>query len=104
MYSCTALMIGENDTHPCSWNTNGEYITADCHYKNLNNIPCGLPSNATRLKLGYNRIDQLRMGELENLPRLQKLELDNNPLKSVDKFSFRELENLTEIRNGYINF
>ena len=83
VYACTEVSTEE---HPCKWNTEDRYITADCSLRDLYNIPCGLPMNAYRLKLGYNRIEHLRMGELDNLPSLQKLELDNNPMKSIGQF------------------
>ena len=91
-YSCETF-----EENPCKWHYNGIYTTVDCTLKELNSIPCGLPINATRIKLGYNRIEQVRMGELDNFPLLATLELDNNPILSISKFSFRELSNLTQI-------
>jgi len=95
MYSCTQI---ETTVHPCGWNNDTALKTVvDCTLKELPSIPCGLPPSTYRLKLSQNRITQIRMGELDNLPWMQTLELESNPLTSLAKYSFRAVTNLTEL-------
>lgn len=55
------------------------------YLKWIKGIPCGLPPDASRLKLHQNRIQNIYLGQFEDFEGLKKLELDSNPLKTIAK-------------------
>ncbi|KAJ7311285.1 hypothetical protein JRQ81_006901 [Phrynocephalus forsythii] len=74
----------------------GRHI-ADCSYKELREVPLGLPSNATTLTLSVNHITVLRGDSFEDLFDLQALWLSYNEISNIAKGSFAFLVQLRAI-------
>ncbi|KAJ6664185.1 hypothetical protein lerEdw1_008401 [Lerista edwardsae] len=80
----------------------GRHIV-DCSYQDFQEVPFGLPSNATTLSLSVNRITALweeSFFELADLQALQQLKLSNNRLERVPLEAFRTLK---ELRSLWLN-
>ena len=70
--------------HTCNFRNGSTFFKADCSFQDLSRIPCGL-GNITILNMKSNYVNELTMGQLEELTNLNKLELDNNGLKWIRK-------------------
>ncbi|KAI8509673.1 hypothetical protein Bbelb_121010 [Branchiostoma belcheri] len=86
--------------------------SCNCRFQGLTSVPQDLPTNITRLDLGFDRITTLRLGNLEYLnlnnndisdiqagtfsatPQLEWLSLNNNKLTSLRSDMFTGLGNL----------
>lgn len=70
----------------------------DCSARGLTSIPKELPSFTTELRLNRNKIQSVSaQNGLKSLKHLERLDLSENQIASIDKFAFDKLETLKEL-------
>ncbi|XP_071478471.1 uncharacterized protein [Diadema antillarum] len=67
----------------------GSYKQVDCRYGNLFSIPQGLPADTQVLLLANNFINTITPTELEQVPRLKKLDLSHNYITEIGADTFK---------------
>uniref|UniRef100_A0A667G3Y8 Leucine rich repeat containing 17 n=1 Tax=Lynx canadensis TaxID=61383 RepID=A0A667G3Y8_LYNCA len=58
--------------------------TLDCKRKELKKVPNNIPPDIVKLDLSYNKINQLRPKEFEDVHELKKLNLSSNGIEFID--------------------
>ncbi|KAM4857439.1 leucine-rich repeat-containing protein 17 [Urocitellus parryii] len=71
--------------------------TLDCKRKELKKIPTNIPPDIVKLDLSYNKINQLRPKEFEDVHELKKLNLSSNTIEFIDPAAFLGLTHLEEL-------
>ncbi|XP_046563026.1 leucine-rich repeat-containing protein egg-6-like [Haliotis rubra] len=69
----------------------------DFSHCQLKKVPQGVPPSVSDLRLGHNKIIEIRKRDLENITRLRMLTLNNNKINRVAFMAFSKLKNLQEI-------
>ncbi|XP_059215339.1 immunoglobulin superfamily containing leucine-rich repeat protein 2-like [Centropristis striata] len=67
---------------------------AECSYKDLAEIPDGLPPNATTVSLSANKISLIPLGSFENVTGVRSLWMAHNEIVSVEEGSLTPLVHL----------
>ncbi|KAM8929396.1 leucine-rich repeat-containing protein 17 [Lycaon pictus] len=81
--------------------------TLDCKRKELKKVPKNIPPDIVKLDLSYNKINQLRPKEFEDVHELRKLNLSSNGIEFIDPAAFLGLTHLEELdlsNNSLQNF
>ncbi|XP_055974561.1 leucine-rich repeat-containing protein 17 [Sorex fumeus] len=81
--------------------------TLDCKMKELKKVPKNIPPDIVKLDLAYNKINQLRPKEFEDVYELKKLNLSSNGIEYIDPAAFSGLTHLEELdlsNNSLQNF
>ncbi|XP_011783120.1 PREDICTED: leucine-rich repeat-containing protein 17 isoform X1 [Colobus angolensis palliatus] len=81
--------------------------TLDCKRKELKKVPNNIPPDIVKLDLSYNKINQLRPKEFEDVHELKKLNLSSNGIEFIDPTAFLGLTHLEELdlsNNSLQNF
>uniref|UniRef100_A0A668AN64 Immunoglobulin superfamily containing leucine-rich repeat 2 n=1 Tax=Myripristis murdjan TaxID=586833 RepID=A0A668AN64_9TELE len=93
--------IGNGCPEICSCSDKYERHFADCTFKELPEIPNGLPSNVTTLSLSANRISLITLGSFDNVTRLTSLWMANNEIVSIEEGTLAHLVHLVNLDISY---
>ncbi|XP_053128891.1 immunoglobulin superfamily containing leucine-rich repeat protein 2 isoform X2 [Hemicordylus capensis] len=80
---------------------------ADCAYKDLQEVPAGLPSNVTTLSLSANKIAALRKGSFVEVTQVTSLWLAHNKIGAIEEGTLAilvQLKNLDVSHNQIVDF
>ncbi|KAJ0028906.1 hypothetical protein NQD34_003903 [Periophthalmus magnuspinnatus] len=92
---------------PCTCVDKGVQNLANCAYKELLEVPTGLPSNITTLSLSANKIQLLKSKSFVNVTQVNSLWLAHNEIVTIQKDTLAplvQLRNLDISYNKIINF
>uniref|UniRef100_A0A8C2VJ36 Immunoglobulin superfamily containing leucine-rich repeat protein 2 n=2 Tax=Chinchilla lanigera TaxID=34839 RepID=A0A8C2VJ36_CHILA len=92
---------------PCTCVDKYAHQFADCAYKELREVPEGLPANVTTLSLSANKITVLRRGAFVNVTQVTSLWLAHNEVRTVEPGALAvlsQLKNLDLSHNLISNF
>ncbi|XP_056135323.1 immunoglobulin superfamily containing leucine-rich repeat protein 2-like [Lampris incognitus] len=67
---------------------------AECSYRDLAEIPSGLPSNVTSMSLSANRISLIALGSFDNVTQVTSLWMAHNQLVSIELGALTPLSHL----------
>ncbi|XP_044076818.1 immunoglobulin superfamily containing leucine-rich repeat protein 2-like [Siniperca chuatsi] len=67
---------------------------AECSYKNLIEVPDGLPPNVTTVSLSANKISLIPMGSFDNVTRVTSLWMAHNQIVSIEQGTLTPLVHL----------
>ncbi|XP_047652728.1 immunoglobulin superfamily containing leucine-rich repeat protein 2 isoform X1 [Phacochoerus africanus] len=82
---------------PCACVDKYAHQFADCAYKELREVPEGLPANVTTLSLSANKITVLRRGAFANVTQVTSLWLAHNEVRTVEPGSLAVLSQLKNL-------
>ncbi|KAM6201849.1 immunoglobulin superfamily containing leucine-rich repeat protein 2 [Rhynchocyon petersi] len=82
---------------PCACVDKYAHQFADCAYKELREVPEGLPANVTTLSLSANKITVLRRGAFVNVTQVTSLWLAHNEVRTVEPGSLAVLSQLKNL-------
>uniref|UniRef100_A0A8C7ZKS8 Immunoglobulin superfamily containing leucine-rich repeat 2 n=1 Tax=Oryzias sinensis TaxID=183150 RepID=A0A8C7ZKS8_9TELE len=80
---------------------------ADCAYKNLQEVPVGLPSNVTTLSLSANQIKLLKSNSFVDIPQVTSVWLSHNEIVTIEMGTLApliHLRNLDISNNKIVHF
>ncbi|XP_021062426.1 immunoglobulin superfamily containing leucine-rich repeat protein 2 isoform X2 [Mus pahari] len=92
---------------PCACVDKYAHQFADCAYKELREVPEGLPANVTTLSLSANKITVLRRGAFVNVTQVTSLWLAHSEVRTVESGALAvlsQLKNLDLSHNLISNF
>ncbi|XP_008834697.1 immunoglobulin superfamily containing leucine-rich repeat protein 2 isoform X1 [Nannospalax galili] len=92
---------------PCTCVDKYAHQFADCAYKELREVPEGLPANVTTLSLSANKITVLRRGAFANVTQVTSLWLAHSEVRTVESGALAvlsQLKNLDLSHNLISNF
>uniref|UniRef100_H0VQS7 Immunoglobulin superfamily containing leucine rich repeat 2 n=1 Tax=Cavia porcellus TaxID=10141 RepID=H0VQS7_CAVPO len=92
---------------PCACVDKYAHQFADCAYKELREVPEGLPANVTTLSLSANKITVLRRGAFVNVTQVTSLWLAHSEVRTVEPGALAvlsQLKNLDLSHNLITNF
>ncbi|XP_021092775.1 immunoglobulin superfamily containing leucine-rich repeat protein 2 isoform X2 [Heterocephalus glaber] len=92
---------------PCACVDKYAHQFADCAYKELREVPEGLPANVTTLSLSANKITVLRRGAFTNVTQVTSLWLAHSEVRTVEPGALAvlsQLKNLDLSHNLISNF
>lgn len=69
----------------------------DCRNRGLSAIPAKLPHDMTEIRLEQNQITDIAPRAFVNYPRLRRIDLSNNEIRSIASDAFRNLKSLTSL-------
>ncbi|KAM5293170.1 immunoglobulin superfamily containing leucine-rich repeat protein 2 [Ctenodactylus gundi] len=101
------LEVARACPEPCACVDKYAHQFADCAYKELREVPEGLPANVTTLSLSANKITVLRRGAFVNVTQVTSLWLAHNEVRTVEPGSLAvlsQLKNLDLSHNLISNF
>ncbi|XP_029904391.1 immunoglobulin superfamily containing leucine-rich repeat protein 2-like [Myripristis murdjan] len=101
LWTATVFGIGNGCPEICSCSDKYERHFADCTFKELPEIPNGLPSNVTTLSLSANRISLITLGSFDNVTRLTSLWMANNEIVSIEEGTLAHLVHLVNLDISY---
>lgn len=90
------LTFSQTDLCPSECSCLGDYV--DCSRKRLSEVPKDLPSWVTDLVLQSNSISRLHADDFKGLFKLQKIDLSNNEITTIDENTFANLPALKELK------
>ncbi|XP_016057382.1 PREDICTED: immunoglobulin superfamily containing leucine-rich repeat protein 2 [Miniopterus natalensis] len=82
---------------PCACVDKYAHQFADCAYKDLREVPEGLPTNVTTLSLSANKITVLRRGAFANVTQVTSLWLAHNEVRTVERGALAVLSQLKNL-------
>ncbi|XP_036312136.1 immunoglobulin superfamily containing leucine-rich repeat protein 2 [Pipistrellus kuhlii] len=82
---------------PCACVDKYSHQFADCAYKELHEVPEGLPANVTTLSLSANKISVLRRGAFANVTQVTSLWLAHNEVRTVEPGALAVLSQLKNL-------
>uniref|UniRef100_A0A8C9PMR6 Uncharacterized protein n=1 Tax=Spermophilus dauricus TaxID=99837 RepID=A0A8C9PMR6_SPEDA len=82
---------------PCACVDKYAHQFADCAYKELREVPEGLPANVTTLSLSANKITVLRRGAFANVTQVTSLWLAHNEVRTVEQGALAVLSQLKNL-------
>ncbi|KAB0393766.1 hypothetical protein E2I00_004958, partial [Balaenoptera physalus] len=82
---------------PCACVDKYAHQFADCAYKELREVPEGLPANVTTLSLSANKITVLRRGAFADVTQVTSLWLAHNEVRTVELGSLAVLSQLKNL-------
>ena len=82
---------------PCACVDKYAHQFADCAYKELREVPEGLPANVTTLSLSTNKITVLRRGAFADVTQVTSLWLAHNEVRTVEPGSLAVLSQLKNL-------
>lgn len=82
---------------PCACVDKYAHQFADCAYKELREVPEGLPANVTTLSLSANKISVLRRGAFANVTQVTSLWLAHNEVRIVEPGALAVLSQLKNL-------
>ncbi|KAM9183815.1 immunoglobulin superfamily containing leucine-rich repeat protein 2 [Dugong dugon] len=82
---------------PCACVDKYAHQFADCAYKELREVPEGLPANVTTLSLSANKITVLRRGAFANVTQVTSLWLAHNEVRTVEPGALAVLSQLKNL-------
>lgn len=82
---------------PCACVDKYAHQFADCAYKDLREVPEGLPANVTTLSLSANKIAVLRRGAFANVTQVTSLWLAHNEVRTVEPGALAVLSQLKNL-------
>ncbi|XP_017921653.1 PREDICTED: immunoglobulin superfamily containing leucine-rich repeat protein 2 isoform X1 [Capra hircus] len=82
---------------PCACVDKYAHQFADCAYKELREVPEGLPANVTTLSLSANKITVLRRGAFADVTQVTSLWLAHNEVRTVEPGSLAVLSQLKNL-------
>lgn len=91
----------------CSCQDKFTHQIADCAYKDLLEVPVGLPSNVTTVSLSANKIKSLKSRSFVNITQVTSLWLAHNEIVTIEKNTFAplvQLRNLDVSKNNIVLF
>lgn len=91
----------------CSCQDKFSHQFADCAYKDLLEVPVGLPSNVTTVSLSANKIKILKSKSFVNITQVTSLWLAHNELVTIERDTLAplvQLRNLDISNNKIVNF
>ncbi|XP_023672430.1 immunoglobulin superfamily containing leucine-rich repeat protein 2-like [Paramormyrops kingsleyae] len=92
---------------PCSCQDKYAHQFADCAYKDLLEVPVGLPTNVTTLSLSANKITLLKSKSFVNVTQVNSLWLAHNEIVTIERGTLAplvQLRNLDLSHNKIVNF
>ncbi|KAM9063139.1 immunoglobulin superfamily containing leucine-rich repeat protein 2-like [Sarcophilus harrisii] len=92
---------------PCACVDKYAHQFADCAYKDLQEVPSGLPANVTTLSLSANKITSLRQGAFAEVTQVTSLWLAHNEIRAVEPGALAvlaQLKNLDISHNQIADF
>lgn len=92
---------------PCTCVDKGLQNQANCAYKDLEDVPSGLPPNITTLSLSANKIKLLRSKSFVNVTQVNSLWLAHNEIVTIERDTLVpmiQLKNLDISYNKIVNF
>uniref|UniRef100_A0A4X2KW02 Immunoglobulin superfamily containing leucine rich repeat 2 n=1 Tax=Vombatus ursinus TaxID=29139 RepID=A0A4X2KW02_VOMUR len=94
-------------TEPCACVDKYAHQFADCAYKDLQEVPSGLPANVTTLSLSANKITSLRQGAFAEVTQVTSLWLSHNEISAIEPGALAvlvQLKNLDISHNQIVDF
>ncbi|XP_074153117.1 immunoglobulin superfamily containing leucine-rich repeat protein 2-like [Sminthopsis crassicaudata] len=94
-------------TEPCACVDKYAHQFADCAYKDLQEVPSGLPANVTTLSLSANKITSLRRGAFAEVTQVTSLWLAHNEISAIEPGALAvlvQLKNLDISHNQIADF
>ncbi|XP_036990458.2 immunoglobulin superfamily containing leucine-rich repeat protein 2 [Artibeus jamaicensis] len=82
---------------PCACVDKYAHQFADCAYKELREVPEGLPANVTTLSLSANKITVLRRGAFADVTQVTSLWLAHNEVRTVERGALAVLSQLKNL-------
>lgn len=79
------------------WCSNATQPTVDCSYRNLINVPTGLPFDLRHLSLSVNDIRDLNAASFTNILKVKFLWIAYNKITTIQPGTFQNLTNLTNL-------
>nr|XP_051698220.1 immunoglobulin superfamily containing leucine-rich repeat protein 2 isoform X2 [Oryctolagus cuniculus] len=95
--SWALLRVAAACPEPCACVDKYAHQFADCAYKELREVPEGLPANVTTLSLSANKITVLRRGAFANVTQVTSLWLAHNEVRTVEPGSLAVLSQLKNL-------
>ncbi|XP_004688025.1 PREDICTED: immunoglobulin superfamily containing leucine-rich repeat protein 2 [Condylura cristata] len=93
----TLLGVAGACPEPCSCVDKYAHQFADCAYKELKEVPEGLPANVTTLSLSANKITVLRRGAFADVTQVTSLWLAHNEVRAVEPGALAALSQLKNL-------
>uniref|UniRef100_A0A672J448 Uncharacterized protein n=1 Tax=Salarias fasciatus TaxID=181472 RepID=A0A672J448_SALFA len=87
--------------------TRSGYLFADCSYKDLLEVPVGLPSNVFAVSLAGNKIKVLKSKSFINITQVTALWLEDNEIVTIERGTLAPLTQLFNMdisHNKIVNF
>ncbi|KAM3876832.1 immunoglobulin superfamily containing leucine-rich repeat protein 2-like [Diretmus argenteus] len=94
LWISTLLRIGLGCPELCTCSDKHERHFAECSYKELVEIPSGLPPNVTTLSLSANRISVITLGSFDNVTRVTSLWMSHSEVVSIEEGTLAPLVHL----------
>ncbi|XP_054440838.1 immunoglobulin superfamily containing leucine-rich repeat protein 2 [Pteronotus mesoamericanus] len=93
------VLLGEARAcpEPCACVDKYAHQFADCAYKELREVPEGLPANVTTLSLSANKITVLRRGAFADVTQVTSLWLAHNEVRTVERGALAVLSQLKNL-------
>ncbi|XP_043845032.1 immunoglobulin superfamily containing leucine-rich repeat protein 2 [Dromiciops gliroides] len=101
------LGAAQGCTEPCACVDKYAHQFADCAYKDLQEVPSGLPANVTTLSLSANKITSLRQGAFAEVTQVTSLWLAHNEISAIEPGALAvlvQLKNLDISHNQIVDF
>nr|XP_010592182.1 LOW QUALITY PROTEIN: immunoglobulin superfamily containing leucine-rich repeat protein 2 [Loxodonta africana] len=95
--TCALLGVAGACPEPCACVDKYAHQFADCAYKELREVPEGLPANVTTLSLSANKITVLRRGAFANVTQVTSLWLAHNEVRTVESGALAVLSQLKNL-------
>ncbi|XP_049622683.1 LOW QUALITY PROTEIN: immunoglobulin superfamily containing leucine-rich repeat protein 2, partial [Suncus etruscus] len=97
LLSWALLRVAGGCPEPCACVDKYAHQFADCAYKDLREVPEGLPANVTTLSLSANKIAELRRGAFANVTQVTSLWLAHNEVRTVEPGALAVLSQLKNL-------
>ncbi|XP_075753705.1 immunoglobulin superfamily containing leucine-rich repeat protein 2 isoform X2 [Pelodiscus sinensis] len=99
LWLCVAGLLGASQgcPEPCACVDKYAHQFADCAYKDLQEVPVGLPSNVTTLSLSANRIRSLQQRSFLEVTQVSSLWLAHNEISAIEEGTFASLVQLKNL-------
>ncbi|KAM4602961.1 immunoglobulin superfamily containing leucine-rich repeat protein 2-like [Polymixia lowei] len=94
LWITAVISIGHGCPELCTCSDKYERHFAECSFKDLAEIPDGLPPNVTTVSLSANRISFLTLGSFDNVTRVSSLWMAHNEIVSIEEGTIAHLIHL----------
>uniref|UniRef100_UPI003AABC43E immunoglobulin superfamily containing leucine-rich repeat protein 2-like n=1 Tax=Centroberyx gerrardi TaxID=166262 RepID=UPI003AABC43E len=91
LWIAAVLGLGRGCPELCTCSDKSGRHFAECSYKDLAEIPSGLPRNVTTLSLSANKISLITLGIFDNVTRVTSLWMSHNEIVSIEEGSLAPL-------------